>query len=703
MSVINTNVKSLVAQDAIMKNNRELSTAMQRLSTGSRINSAKDDAAGLSISTRMESQVRGLSMAIRNANDGISLMQTAEGAMDEVTNILQRMRELAVQSANGTNNDTDRQALNDEIVQLKSEIDRIANTTEFNNQKILDGSFKDKVLQIGDKAYQTMDIKIGSVSTKDLGMDVGSFGSQTLVSGRIMGNGTAGVFSAISAGDIMINGQELGAIAATDDMEDLINNINQNIDNVTASGFNVVVAKQVGNGITTDGQFKIQVTALGASASTTYSISASSSLQELVNNINNEAGAVVQASINEEGKLVLSNDTGASISVNDSSDGTVGSYDGGSGFVLAAAGTYTTYTGFLKLESDDGNPIRIERGNLGDSAPGTLSDLEELGFRENTSMVNNALDAYTLTGTELTSAGVTTAWGQTDLKINGVAIYDVDINTNSFQGKLDAINNFSDETGVIAYASFDHVYTNLMTDATTITAGRTLSLNGVTVYTADASATLSEMVTAINTKTGLTGLTATAEGNNLRLSGTNIQAVVIDTTLDGGTAGNAFGLTDDTRTWGAIRLDAANNNPISIELGDGHDVAEHGFLEQNVGAADFQINAPQLSVTSGSSLAGLTISTQSTATKAITTIDKAIEAVSDMRSSLGAMENRLNNTVNNLTNIVTNTQASRSRIQDTDYAVETTQLAKAQIIQQAATAMLAQANQQPQMVLSLLK
>jgi len=144
MTVINTNVKSLVAQDAIMKNNRSLSTSMQRLSTGSRINSAKDDAAGLAISTRMDSQVRGLNMAIRNANDGISLMQTAEGAMDEVTGILQRMRELSVQSVNGTNNDSDRKALNDEVTQLKSELERIATTTEFNNQKVLDGSFKDK-------------------------------------------------------------------------------------------------------------------------------------------------------------------------------------------------------------------------------------------------------------------------------------------------------------------------------------------------------------------------------------------------------------------------------------------------------------------------------------------------------------------------------------------------------------------------------
>ena len=156
MSVINTNTKALIAQDSLTKVNRDLSTRMERLSTGLRINSAKDDAAGLAIGERMTAQTRGLNMAVKNANDGISLVQTAEGAMDEVSNILQRMRELAVQSVTGTNNDSDRKALNDEVTQLKAEIERIATTTEFNNQKILDGSFKDKKLQIGDKGYQTL-------------------------------------------------------------------------------------------------------------------------------------------------------------------------------------------------------------------------------------------------------------------------------------------------------------------------------------------------------------------------------------------------------------------------------------------------------------------------------------------------------------------------------------------------------------------
>jgi flagellin len=138
-------------------------------------------------------------------------------------------------------------------------------------------------------------------------------------------------------------------------------------------------------------------------------------------------------------------------------------------------------------------------------------------------------------------------------------------------------------------------------------------------------------------------------------------------------------------------------------LGDNANVGNHGFLETNVGAADFMVNQAELGVAFGGSLSGLDVTSQAAASKAIQTIDRAIESVSSIRSKLGAMENRLNNTVNNLSNVVTNTAASRSRIQDTDYAKETTTLAKAQIIQQAATAMLAQANQQPQSVLALLQ
>lgn len=678
MSVINTNVKALNAQQAIKENNRTLTTAMERLSSGKRINSAKDDAAGLAIATRMEAQTRGLNMAIRNANDGISLLQTGEGAMSEVTDILQRMRELAVQSVNGTNNASDRVALNDEVEQLKAEIERIATTTEFNSQKLLDGSFKNKTLQIGDKADQTLDVAIGSIRIKDLGMGSTAGAADTLVGART-------ALAVVDAGDILINDQAIGAIATTDDLEDIIKNINNNVDNVTASGFNVVVAKQIGTGVTTDGQLDIVVRALGASADTTYSISASQNMDELVANINNEAGAVVQASVNDEGKLVLSNNTGATITVIDGSASAT-SFDGGSGFFV----TTTSFKGFLKLESDDGNPVRINRGT-----DGTLADLASLGFRPTTSDVGFAEDAYTVTGAALTTPNV--AWGASDVKINGVSIFSSEIDTDSFEGKLNAINNFSSETGVIASAFMqaDIAITSAQISAQP---GKTFSVNGILIDTFAASDTVAGLVTAFNAKTTATGLTAIQTATGLRLTGSNVQAFTTS-----GTAGTTGGFTTGATVYASIRLDSVSNSPISIELGDSHVPAEHGFLEANVGAADFQVNAASMGVSSGNSLTGLSVSTAAAATAALSTIDSAMDSVSGMRSKLGAMQNRLNSTVDNLANVVTNTEASRSRIQDTDYAIETTALAKAQIIQQAATAMLAQANQQPQSVLSLLQ
>ena len=140
MSVINTNIKSLISQNALTRNGRDVANAMQQLSTGKRINSAADDAAGLAISNKMTSQIRGLNQAVRNANDGISMLQTAEGATQEITNMLQRMRELAVQAANDTYSDTDRDALDKERVELEEEITRIAKNTKWNNMAFLDNA-----------------------------------------------------------------------------------------------------------------------------------------------------------------------------------------------------------------------------------------------------------------------------------------------------------------------------------------------------------------------------------------------------------------------------------------------------------------------------------------------------------------------------------------------------------------------------------
>ncbi|RPE80874.1 flagellin [Vulcaniibacterium tengchongense] len=156
--VINSNVMSLNAQRNLSTNSASLATTIQRLSSGLRINSAKDDAAGLAISERFSTQIRGLDVAVRNANDGISLAQTAEGAMVEIGNNLQRIRELAVQSANATNSQSDRDALNAEVSQLVAEIDRVANQTNFNGTKLLDGSFAGALFQVGANAGQTIGV-----------------------------------------------------------------------------------------------------------------------------------------------------------------------------------------------------------------------------------------------------------------------------------------------------------------------------------------------------------------------------------------------------------------------------------------------------------------------------------------------------------------------------------------------------------------
>src|SRR5690554_2508078 len=179
---INTNVASLNAQNQLGKSQSLSDQALQRLSSGLRINSAKDDAAGLAISTRFSSQIAGLNVATRNANDGISLAQTAEGALDEITNNLQRIRELAVQSANSTNSTSDREALNQEVQQRIAEVNRIAGQTAFNGLKVLDGTFGNQAFQVGANAGETISVagldsrgsQLGATvaSTTDLGSTI---------------------------------------------------------------------------------------------------------------------------------------------------------------------------------------------------------------------------------------------------------------------------------------------------------------------------------------------------------------------------------------------------------------------------------------------------------------------------------------------------------------------------------------------------
>jgi len=205
MQGINTNVMSLNAQRNLSSSSSSLSTSIQRLSSGLRINSAKDDAAGLAISERFSSQIKGLNQAGRNANDGISLAQTAEGALGQVTNNLQRIRELAVQSANATNSTTDRAALQTEASQLLAEVDRVANQTSFNGVKLLDGSFSSAVFQVGANAGETISVS-GLVDA-----NVAALGSVTAATGQSSAVTSIDTLTAVGAGALLINGTDVGA------------------------------------------------------------------------------------------------------------------------------------------------------------------------------------------------------------------------------------------------------------------------------------------------------------------------------------------------------------------------------------------------------------------------------------------------------------------------------------------------------------
>jgi flagellin len=209
--VINTNVASLNAQRNLNASQSSLATSLQRLSSGMRINSAKDDAAGLAISNRFTAQINGMNTAARNASDGISLAQTAEGALGEITNNLQRIRELAVQSRNATNSASDRAALNTEAQQLKQEIDRVASTSAFNGVKLLDGSFSAQSFQVGANVGETITISaLTNAGSSALGTS-----SVAQVTGA-----AASTFGAIAAGDLKINTVSVGAIAANTNAAD---------------------------------------------------------------------------------------------------------------------------------------------------------------------------------------------------------------------------------------------------------------------------------------------------------------------------------------------------------------------------------------------------------------------------------------------------------------------------------------------------
>ncbi|MFM9885939.1 MAG: flagellin [Burkholderiales bacterium] len=348
-AVINTNVQSLNAQRNMGKSSNILSTALQRLSSGLRINSAKDDAAGLAISERMTSQIRGLNQAARNANDGISLAQAAESSMSSITDTLQRIRELAVQSSNATNSASDRQALQGEVNQLVAELDRQAVSAEFNGQKIFDGSFGAASFQIGANAKETITTTTANFRTTQYGVNrvVGQASAAAAGAGAITaGQIAAGTGNRINGETLTINGS-LGSAAITV-VDSSAQTVAQQVNDVSATtGVKATASTDITDmTFSAAGSYAFTLKSDNATAvNVSFSLTAASgatALASAVSAINDQSAKTgVSASVNTAGSgLNLSNATGNTIYIANSAAGNTnaGTITAGTGIVAAATG-----------------------------------------------------------------------------------------------------------------------------------------------------------------------------------------------------------------------------------------------------------------------------------------------------------------------------------------------------------------------------
>ena len=724
MSVINTNIGALRAQTGAQSAQMSLSMAMERLSTGKRINSAKDDAAGLAVAQRMTSDVRGLAVAIRNAGNGQSLASTADSALGEVTNMLQRMRELSVQSANGTIATEDRNALQAEVKQLVKEIDSVSTRTTFNGVKLLDGSAKNLSLQTGSRAGETVSLAIGSARAFDLGT-----GSSPGLTATGQFNATTANLKSLASGDLVINGTTVGS---SNSLDDSVSSVGKSasavakaaaINRVTAqTGVTAVVGSTTITGTTmTAAALTGTVTVNGvttASITTTTDAAASRKLVvDAINLLQGQTGVVATDTGDDKTGITLKAADGRNIDVALTT------------LTAAATGAKAgTQTGTYSLISTQGAVA------LSSSTSGSIrnSGLTSGSFERGVSAVTTDSRAAA------TNAATAFALNNGDLTINGVSIRgataadDVTSNDTALSSKkaasgiaiAAAINSQSAATGVTATANA----LKLQGATTTVigaTATATLVINGTSIdITLDAAHTAQQtrdnVIQQINSYSGLHGVVASDEGKGgVSLTSGDGRNISVWFDSDEGAAAN-FGLaavtvagsgasyavtgtTDPTdvsaaavnTAYSSVTLSSATKIEVgagSLGFGSSSNFSSIGFESGGYGADG-----------GGLKVADIDISTQSGADAALTAIDEALASVTVDRSNLGAVQNRLESSVNTLTSRSTNLVEARSRIEDADFSAETTNLAKAQILSQAATAMLAQANQSGQNVLSLLR
>lgn len=663
MTIINTNVKALFAHQALKVNDRSMTDNMNQLSTGKRINSAKDDAAGLAIGVRMTADLRGISVAIRNANDGISMMQTAEGALGEISNMLQRMRELAVQAANGTMSRSNREALQAEMDQLVAEIDNVAETTNFNGIKLINGQNNPVMLQTGVKEGEQVQVGVVDARSKSLGLQ-GFAVEGEMTSGRI---GT------------------IAGIDATDDA--LINNKPAFASSTAVPLSNTNAAKVLASAINTNiGQHQVKATAFNTLRGTTPTaesfaagalkingkdVGAAGSVAELVANINRDVGGIV-ATMSQAGTIELSNDTGEDIVIGATST---------AGFVSG------TYTGYVSMDSLTNQGIKLFARSDANGYPGgvgTVADLQRMGLNETN-------DGTAFTGISVSSAALTVS---DDVRINGIRIgTSAD---SSAIAKASTINLMAEQSGVKATAVTEvQVGVNLNN-----VAAASLTINGAAIDTTTVL-TLADLTSKINAA-GVNGIIASASNSGVLIlkSAGGADITVNDTSatpmvtgassLSGDAASGTLGTGNPGLTVkGRITLYSDVNAEIRVEAENTASLAKIGIAAQ--GGTDVLVGG------------ALTIVTQESAGRALTSIDRALDQILVNRATLGAFQNRLTVAVDNLMTTSGALNQSRSRIMDADYAQISTELARNQIIQQAGTAILAQANTSQQSVLQLLQ
>ncbi len=474
-STINTNILSLNSQRNLNKSQGALAKSLQRLSSGLRINSAKDDAAGLAISSRMTSQIKGLNQAARNANDGISLAQTAEGALSQTGDLLQRMRELSVQSSNASNSASDRAALQAEVNQLKQEIDRVSDTTEFNGLKLLDGSFTSQSFQVGANSNQVINVSVEGSATTDLQDNRVDGTNDSAASGTTSVQAAAA--SAVSANGIAAQTLTIsGSLGKVDDLSVAANTSAFDIaasitareaeSGVTASAINEINLSAASSGTvsfdlyTGDGSAsdstKVTVTAtVGASGTLT-------AFDELASEINKKSGTTgINAEVTVDGSLKLTERTGKDIAIDDftnSNDGTI---------VVAA---------YAKDDANGNDVVLTASSATLTGSGGTATDSTRTTGR----IALHSAATYTVTSTVGSGGSVFANTASGDLtgseakKLNTVDISSVDGAQNAINiidSALSQVNSFRADLGAVQNR-FEATITSLQTTSENLSAAR---------------------------------------------------------------------------------------------------------------------------------------------------------------------------------------------------------------------------------------